>query len=112
LAYSRKWQNIGYAHPHNTENVHKAIHWARLTAQENQNTITILTIPDKEWTTNDTYSIIYKEPTISPELNKEPRKETSSIRIFCIHHQNTEIHIAYLETKLLQITTNLNINPP
>jgi hypothetical protein len=28
LAYSHKWQNIGYAHPHNTENTHQAIHWA------------------------------------------------------------------------------------
>jgi hypothetical protein len=104
-------------------------HWARLAAQENQNTITILTIPDKEWTTNDTPyktklddthvsihfplgTIIYNEPIISPELNKEPRKETLSIRILCIHHQNNEINIADLETKLLQITTNLNINPP
>jgi hypothetical protein len=127
-AYSHKWQNIGYAHPHNTENTHKAIHWARLTTQENQNTITILTIPNEEWTTNDTPyktkfddthvsihflldTIIYKEPTIPPELNKEPRKETLAIRILCIHHQNTEINLADLETKLLQITTNLNINP-
>jgi hypothetical protein len=52
-AYTHKWQNIGYAHPHNTENTHKAIHWARLAAQENQNTITILAIPDEEWTTNN-----------------------------------------------------------
>jgi hypothetical protein len=96
---------------HNTKNVHKAIHWARLAAQENQNTITILTIPDEEWTTNDipyktkfddTHvsihfppgTIIYKEPTIPPELNKEPQKEALAIRILCIHHQNTEINIA------------------
>jgi hypothetical protein len=128
-AYLHKWQNIGYAHPHNKENTHKAIHWARLAPQENPNTITILTIPDDKWTTNDTPyktkfddthvsihfppdTIIYKEPTIPPELNKEPRKETSSIRILCIHHQITEINIANLETKLIQITTNLNIKPP
>jgi hypothetical protein len=93
---------------HNTENTHKAIHWARLAAQENQNTITILAIPDEEWTTNDTPhktkfddthvsihfpldAITYKEPTIPPELNKEPRKETLPIRILCIHHQTTNI---------------------
>jgi ribonuclease HI len=128
-AYSHKWKNIGYAHPHNKENTHKAIHWVRLAAQENPNTITILTIPDKEWTTNDTPyktklddthvsihfpldTIIYKEPTIPPKLNKEPRKETSSIRILCIHHQTLEINIADLETKLIQITKNLNLNPP
>jgi hypothetical protein len=113
MGCSHKWQNIGYAHPHNKENTHKAIHWARLAAQENSNTITILTIPDKEWTTNgtpyktkfdDTHvsihfppdTIIYKEPTIPPELNKDPRKETSSIRILCIHHQTTEINIVDL----------------
>jgi ribonuclease HI len=51
-------------------------------------------------------------PTILLELNKEPFKEKLSIRILCIYHQNTEINIANLETKLLQITTNLKINPP
>jgi hypothetical protein len=118
LAYSHKWQNIGYAHPHNTDNTHQAIHWARLAAQENQNTITILTILDEEWTTNDSpykitfedthvsihfpaNTIIYNEPTIPPELNKEPQKESLAIRILCIHHQNTEINITNLETKLL-----------
>jgi hypothetical protein len=117
LAYSHKWQNIGYAHTHNKENTHKAIHSARLAAQENSNTITILTIPDEEWTTNDTPyktkfddthvsihfppdTIIYREPTIPPKFNKEPCKETSSIRILCIHHQTTEINIADLEKKL------------
>jgi hypothetical protein len=120
LAYSHKWQNIGYAHPHNTENIHKAIHWARLAAQESQNTITILTIPDEEWTMNDTPyktkfddthvsihflpgTIIYKESTIPPESNNEPRKETLSIRILCIHHQNTEINIADLETNYYKL---------
>jgi hypothetical protein len=115
-AYLHKWRNAGYAHPHNTENAHKAIHWARLATQESHNTITILTIPDEEWTTNDTPyktkfndthvnihfppdTITYKEPTIPPELNNEPRKETLAIRILYIHHQNTKINIADLETK-------------
>jgi ribonuclease HI len=129
LAYTHKWQNNGYAHPHNKENLQKAIHWARLAAQENQNTITILTIPDEEWTTNDTPyktkfddthvsihfapdTITYTEPTIPPELNKEPRIETLAIRILCIPHKNTIIDIQDLETKLLQITTSLQISPP
>jgi hypothetical protein len=129
MAYIHKWQNIGYAYPHNTENIRKAIHWAQLAAQENQNTITILTIPDEDRTTNDTPyktkfddthvniyfppdTITYKEPTIPPELNKEPRKKTLTIRILCIHHQTTKINIVDLETKLLQITTNLTVNPP
>jgi hypothetical protein len=128
-AYIHKWQNIGYAHPHNIENTHKAIHWAQLAAQENQNTITILTILDEEWTTNDTPyktnfedmhvcihfqpdTITCEEPTIPPELNKEPRKETLATRILCVHHQNIEINITDLETKLLQATTNLKIKAP
>jgi hypothetical protein len=105
------------------------VHRARLTAQENQDTITILTIPDKEWTTNDTpyktkfddthvsihftpNTITYTEPTIPPKLNKEPRIETLAIIILCIHHKSTSIDIHDLETKLLQITTSLQINPP
>jgi hypothetical protein len=51
-AFKHKWIGSGYAHPHNKENTQKAIHWARLAAKENQDTITILTIPDEEWTTN------------------------------------------------------------
>jgi ribonuclease HI len=88
-----------------------------------------LTILDEEWTTNDTPyktkfedthvsihftldTITYIELTIPPELNKEPRKETLALRILCIHHKTTEINIANLETKLIQITTKLQINPP
>jgi hypothetical protein len=107
----------------------KAIHWACLAAKENQNTITILTIPDEEWATNDAPyktifddthvtihfppdTIIYTEPTIPPKLNKEPRIETLAVRILCIHHKNTTIDIPNLESKLLQATTELRINPP
>jgi hypothetical protein len=38
--------------------------------------------------------------------------KTLPIRILCIHHQTNEINIVDLETKLLQVTTKLNINPP
>ena len=103
-AFSHKWKDRRYAHPHNKENTQKAIHWARLAAQEDQDTITILTVPDEEWTINDvpyktTFddthviiyflpdSIIYSEPTIPPKLNKEPRIETLALRILCIHHK-------------------------
>ena len=81
-----------------------------LAAQENQDTIIILTILDKEWTTNDTpyktkfddthvsihfalYTITYTQPTILPKLNKESRIETLAIKILCIHHKNTTIDI-------------------
>jgi hypothetical protein len=127
-AFKHKWIGSGYAHPHNKENTQKAIHWARLAAKENQDTITILTIPDEEWTTNDAPyktifddthvvihfppdTIIYTEPTIPRELNKEPRIEILAIRILCIHHKNTKINMPNLEPKLLQITTKLRINP-
>jgi hypothetical protein len=115
MAFTHKWLDNGYAHPHNKENIQKAIHWAHLAAKENQDTITILTIPDEEWTTNDTLyktifndthvithftpdNIIYTEPTIFPELNKEPCIETLALRILCIHHKNTTIDISDLES--------------
>jgi hypothetical protein len=46
-AFKHKWLGNGYAHPHNKENLQKAIYWARLATKENQDTITILTIPDE-----------------------------------------------------------------
>jgi hypothetical protein len=96
MAFTHKWLDNGYAHPHNNEKKQKAIYWARHAAKENQDTITIFTIPNKEWTTNDTPyktifdnihviihftpdNIIYTEPTISPELNKEPHIETLAL---------------------------------
>jgi hypothetical protein len=128
MAIKHKWFGNGYAHLHNKENIQKAIHWARLAAKENQDIATILTIPDEEWTTNnipyktifdDTHviihfppdSIIYTEPTIPPELNKEPRIETLAVRILCIHHKNTTIDIPNLKAKLIQTTNKLQINP-
>ena len=92
-------------------------------------TITILTILDEEWTTNDTtyktkfedthisiyfipYTITYTKPTISLELNKEPCIKSLAIKILHIHYKNIKIDIEDLETKLLQITTNLQISPP
>jgi hypothetical protein len=124
-AFKHKWLGTRYAHPHNKEN----LHWACLAAKENQDTITIFTIPDEEWTTNDAPyktifddthviihfppdTIIYTESTIPLELNKEPRIEPLVVRILCIHHKNTTINIPNLEPKLLQTTTKLQINSP
>jgi hypothetical protein len=126
--FKHKWLENGYAHPHSKENIQKAIHWARLAAKENQNTVIILAIPNEGWTTNDApYKTIfddihviihfppdtikYTKPTISLELNKETRIETLAVQILCIHHKNTTIEIPNLESKLLQITTKLQINP-
>src|SRR5450759_5255757 len=113
---------------HNKENIQKAIHWACLAAQENQDTITILTVPDEEWTTNDTPyktifddthviiyfppdSITYTEPTLPPELNKEPRLEPQALCILCIHHKNTTINIPNLESNIRQTTNEMQIYP-
>jgi hypothetical protein len=98
MAFTHKRLGNGYAHPHNKENIQKARHWARLAAKENQDIIIILTILDKEWTTNDTPyktifddthvithftpdNIIYTKPPIPPKLNKEPRIETLALQI-------------------------------
>jgi hypothetical protein len=127
-AFNHKRLGNGYAHPHNKENIQKARHWARLAAKENQDTITILTIPDEDWTTNDTPyksilddthiiihfppdTIIYTEPTIPPKLNRELCIKTLAVRILCIHHKNTTIDVPNFKPKLLQTTNKLQINP-
>ena len=106
-AFSYKWKRIGYAHPHNEEEVEKAIHWAKLAAKNDPNTMTILTIHDSKWYQNytpyigpspDTHviahiqanTIIYEEPTIPLELNK-PWIEPSTIHILCVHHSNNNV---------------------
>ena len=53
-SFSYKWKGIGYAHRHNEKEVETAIHWARLAAKNDPNTITILTIPDNKWYHNHT----------------------------------------------------------
>ena len=119
-AFDRKWQGIGYAHPHNVTNLQQAIHWARLAAQHDPHSITILISPDTDWYQNsnphtgpfpDTHviahfaadTITYEEPTIPPELNI-PRKEPSTMRIFCIHHQPNTIG-TYEQLQLIHDTT-------
>ena len=106
-AFSYKWKGIGYAHLHNKEKAEKAIHWARLVAKNDLNTITILTIPDNKWHQNhtpyigtflDTYiiahiptdTITYEEPTIPLELNK-PQVQSSTIHILCVHQSNNNV---------------------
>ena len=85
----------------------QAIHWARLAAKKDPNTITLLVIPDINWYQNysphtgpfpDTHvlahfttdTITYDEPTTPQNINK-PRIEPLAIHIFCIHHQNQAI---------------------
>ena len=53
-------------------------------------------------------TIIYEEPTIPPELNNT-RKELSTLRIFCIHHQNNHIGTFEQMNQLTDIANNLHI---
>ena len=119
--FSYKWKGIGYAHPHNEKKAEIAIHWTRLAAKNDPNTITILTILDNKWYQNhtphigpfqDTHviaqipadTITYKEPTIPIEMNK-PRMESSTIHILCVHHSNNNIgNIKQINT----LTTTFN----
>ena len=102
-----------------------AIHWARLAAKNNPNTITILTIPDNKWYQNhtphigpfqDTHvithipadTITYEEPTIPIEMNK-PRVESASIHILYVHHSNNNIGNTKQINTLTTILNNLHI---
>jgi hypothetical protein len=84
-AFDHKWKGIGYAHPHNTTNLQQAIHWARIAAKNDPNTITILIAKDIDWYHNfnpytgpflDTHiiahfaadTITYEEPTMDVKL--------------------------------------------
>ena len=124
-AFDQKWKGIGYAHPHNATDLQQAIHWARIAAKNDPNTITLLISKDTDWYHNfdpytgpfpDTHiiahfaanTVIYEEPTIPPELNTI-RKEVSTLRILCIHHQNNHIGIYEQMNQLTDIAINLQI---
>ena len=85
----------------------KVIHWARLVAKNDPNTITTLTIPDSKWYQNhtpyigpflDTHviahiptdTLIYEELTIPLELNT-PRVQPSTIHILGVQHSNNNV---------------------
>ena len=53
-------------------------------------------------------TIIYEEPTIPPELNTT-RKELSTLRILCIHHQNNHIGTYEQINQLADIANNMQI---
>ena len=116
---------MGYAHPHNTIDLQQAIHWARLAAENDPNSITILISPDTNWYQNpnpyfgpfpDTHviaqfaadTITYEKPTVPPELNI-PRKELSTLQILCIHHQNHNIGTYEQLDQLSRIANNIAI---
>ena len=137
-AFQHKWKGHGFAHPHTEKNTQQALHWARLVAQIDPDTLTILITTDPDWYQNlhpyegpffDSHiithfkadTIIYDEPTIPPELRIEPRIESCDIRVLCIHHKTsppeTREYIRHLHNlgNILQIpniyTTNIQPTP-
>ena len=50
--FDYKWQGIGYAHSHTSTDLQQAIHWARMAAQKDPYTITIIISPDTDWYQN------------------------------------------------------------
>ena len=97
-----------------------------MAAKNDPNTITLLISKDIDWYHNfnpytgpflDTYiifhfaadTIIYEKPTIPPELNIT-RKEVSTLRIFCIHHQNNHIGNCEQMNQLTDIANYLQIS--
>ena len=106
-SFQYKWKGIGYAHLNDYETTQQAIHWARLAAKQDPETVTFLAIPNTDWYQNqspytepfpDAHTIIhfaadtitYDVPTISNEPNKTSN-ETRAIHILCIHHQHNNI---------------------
>ena len=87
--FQYKWNGIGYAHPHNEGTAQQAIHWTRLAAKNDPNSITILIKPNINWYQNytphtgpfpDTHTIThfaadtitYNEP-LNPQAASKPR---------------------------------------
>ena len=96
-----------------------------LQPKKNPSTVAILISPDIGWYQNfnphfdpfpNTHiiahfaadTITYEEPTIPPELST-PRKELSTLKILCIHHQNNNIGTYEQLNQLTHIADNLSI---
>ena len=124
-AFQYKWKGIGYAHPHNEETTHQAIHWARLAAKHDPTTATIIVIPDKDWYHNktpyegpfpDTHviahfaadTITYDKPN-TPQNSPNPRIEPLAIHILCIHHQNHNFGTTSQIDTIKSIINNMQI---
>ena len=134
-AFQYKWRGIRYAHPPNIEMAQQTIHWARLAAQHDPYTITLLIIPDNNWyqiptpykgpfldthviTHFSADTITYDEP-IPLNITNTPLTEPLAIRILCIHHQNygfgTINQLNRIETTIVNMQIpqyHMQITPP
>jgi ribonuclease HI len=124
-AFQYKWQGTGYAHPHNNQDIHQALHWARLAVHQDPTHLTILTLSDPQWSTNtqnilhpfpDTHllaqfeedTLTYTESLIPPDLHT-PKKEPNPLYIYCIHHQQSPAHTIFQLQDLSSALHLLNI---
>ena len=103
----------------------QAIHWARLAARNNPDTVTLIVTPDTNWYQNysphtgpflDTHilahfsvdTITYDVPTNPQNLNK-PQIEPLAIHILCIHHQHNNFGTPNQIDTIKTIIENLQI---
>ena len=129
MAFQHKWIGNGYAHPHTESDAQQALHWARLAAQNDPNTLTILITTDPNWYHNlnphegpfpDSHvithfiadTVTYDEPIIPPELRIEPRTESRALSILCIHHHTTSIGPTRYVKHMHDIGASLQIPTP
>ena len=125
-AFQHKWLGNEYAHPHTETDAQQALHWARLAAQNDPESITILITTDPNWYHNPhphegpfsdshvithfkAYTITYDEPTMPPELRIEPRTESQDIHILCIHHKTSPPDMREYARRMYTLGTILQI---
>ena len=65
--FQHKWIGNGYAHPHTEKDTQQALHWARLAAKNDPDTITILITTDPDWYHNPHPHIFFWDTPSSPE---------------------------------------------
>lgn len=100
--FQHKWQGNEYTHPHIENEAQQALHWTRLAAKNDSDSITILVTPHHNWYHNlnshigpfldsriithfKVDTITYEEPTIPPKLRINTRIESHAIHIL-LHH--------------------------
>jgi len=106
-AFQYKWKGIGYTHPHNEEATQQAIHYARLAAKKDPNTIIILVIPNINLYQNlsphigpfpDTHVITHFAPntiTYKEPIQQSPRTTQTKNKTTC---NTSPIYVSIIKT--------------
>jgi ribonuclease HI len=118
-ANSTKWTGHGLAFPTDHNTTLEALHWARMAAKEDAQTLTILIINHKDWTPQQIPLInhdIHILATIPPHTiiyNPTPKwpkyyqyTEPSLTSIICVHNQDTILNNTQIPTVLQRILKN------